>query len=1566
MTTALNNPPRGLFEPSAGVQYRLGHSLEKYFMSPPYASSPVSEKDQARDRVLRLFRFLQGWYALRQRPILRISETPWWLDMERLPNHPSILRYQPETKENGGKQQNIETEMVLLRVSRPDICRPPDPPPSVRDWLKPGWGDARREVAVNSPRIVRSEPLESAARNFDDDPRRPKAFAEWKEQWRIWADSERPAFEARDIFEKIYQVQARIERETMPPELLLGDGMLRWETPAGLVEHPILFKRVQLEFEPRIPAFRIIPTDQPTELYTSLLRKLPGIDGEKVGQWWREMEQEDLDLLDDVATDDFLKRLVHRLSRDGVFLATEAADDAEANPDRPTIRRQQLLFLQERTGRFDLALGQIVNRIEAGEPIPEHISRVVGIASDEAVLGEETRDGVTGSANEDAQILLTKPANEEQLQIARRLEEHGAVIVQGPPGTGKTHTIANLIGHLLAEGRSILVTSHTAKALRVLREQVDEAIRPLCVPLLDDDLEARRQFESSVQYIAERLANSDAAQLRRHAQTALERRKTLILRSRELRANLLETIQGEYRDIVISGKSFRPMKAAKLLTLGIGCDDWIPGMVTPGEPLPLTPAEIIDLYELNRTIPVDQEAEAMQPLPEPNRIPSPEHFAAMVRTMEELQKTPENGGKNWANVTTTGTPLEQIDRLRTLMKRLANAIDGWASTDAPNWRMPLVSLGLGRTEFLAPWEQLFREVENTVKLVAVEYKNSAQHGPELAGGIPAAEQLRLFRAILEFLKRGNRLSPWVLWRRYSWRRLLRQAKVNGQRPASIDDFRALVAKCGVEVCREKLALMWDRLLKPLGGPESASLGAEPEKLMEHHVREFRLLLDWNKQVWQPLLQELGGLGFGCNQLLSLSPLQPGLSGDALRVVALVKEKLPPCIESRLQWLRFRQIMQEFVALHEKIEEMAASAGNGIVFSMFLQAVKQCDPKLNEQTWQRLRELLDIRTRLLRRTELLHKLAQTAPAWAEAIQKRQPPHHGGQPPGDPEPAWRWRQLEQALCERHARDVQAVQRDIAKSSEMVMQATAEAVNSQAWAKQKDRIKLPQQQALVGWLQTIRRIGRGTGRRAPRLRAEARRQMEQCRDAVPVWIVPLSRLAENFEIQSGLFDVVIIDEASQCDILGLIALYIGKRVVVVGDNEQVSPDAVGELQDSIDKLIRELLSDIPSAQLFDGKQSIYDIAMRAFGGNLCLREHFRCAPEIIEFSNQLSYDGRIKPLREMSDVPIRPHTISHRVKNGFREKKFNQAEAMEIASLIVACIEQPEYREKTFGVISLLGDEQATHVDDLLRRHLEPTVFLQRRIVCGSPAQFQGDERDVIFISLVDASDPEGEPLSRRSEGPGAAVKKRFNVAASRARDQLWVVHSLDMENDLKVGDLRRRLIEHAANPGAVGQELDKALKHTESPFEKAVAEQLIRAGYRLRYQVPVGYYRVDLVVGGAKKWLAVECDGEKYHPPEQCQQDLERQMVLERLGWRFVRIRGSQFYRDPDTAMKPLLEQLEEMEIEKLGPHQEVESNQLHELQNRVIRRAAEIRSQWKKEEEENAEAEVESTLRSGGE
>ena len=113
--------------------------------------------------------------------------------------------------------------------------------------------------------------------------------------------------------------------------------------------------------------------------------------------------------------------------------------------------------------------------------------------------------------------MLSKPANLEQIRIVERLESHGSVLVQGPPGTGKTHTIGNLIGHLLAHGKTVLVTADTTKALRVVRDQVDEKLRPLCVSVLDNDLEGRKQLEEAVAVIADEISHEDVDDLRRRA-----------------------------------------------------------------------------------------------------------------------------------------------------------------------------------------------------------------------------------------------------------------------------------------------------------------------------------------------------------------------------------------------------------------------------------------------------------------------------------------------------------------------------------------------------------------------------------------------------------------------------------------------------------------------------------------------------------------------------------------------------------------------------------------------------------------------------------------------------------------------------------------------------------------------------------------------------------------------------------------------------------------------------------------------------------------------------------------
>jgi very-short-patch-repair endonuclease len=477
----------------------------------------------------------------------------------------------------------------------------------------------------------------------------------------------------------------------------------------------------------------------------------------------------------------------------------------------------------------------------------------------------------------------------------------------------------------------------------------------------------------------------------------------------------------------------------------------------------------------------------------------------------------------------------------------------------------------------------------------------------------------------------------------------------------------------------------------------------------------------------------------------------------------------------------------------------------------------------------------------------------------------------------------------------------------------------------------------------LDTVRRIGKGTGKRTGQLRAEAQRLMKEAAGAVPVWIMPLSRVIENLDPATAKFDVVIIDEASQMDVMGLIAMSMGRKVVVVGDHEQVSPIAVGQDQDVVTQLIAEHLKDVPNSHLYDGRQSVYDFARQSFGGSIRLVEHFRCVPDIIHFSNWLSYDGAIKPLRETGNVVLQPHIVPHRISAGGTVAAVNKDEGIEVASLVVAAAEQSEYGGKTFGVISMVGEEQARFIDELLRMRMSTVDYEQRRVVCGNAAQFQGDERDVMWLSVVDT--PEGGPLRLRAE---PMFKQRYNVAASRARDQMWVVYSLDPTRDLKAEDLRRLLIEYALDPSARIKQLERAEQHVESEFERLVLRKLVAKSFSVRSQWRVGHYRIDLVVEGNGKRLAIECDGDRYHTMDNLREDLARQATLERLGWRFARIRGTEFFRDQDAAMAPIFEALEQRGIlPEFSPssRDQAPPDDGSELRDRVIRRAAELRRVW---------------------
>jgi very-short-patch-repair endonuclease len=452
-----------------------------------------------------------------------------------------------------------------------------------------------------------------------------------------------------------------------------------------------------------------------------------------------------------------------------------------------------------------------------------------------------------------------------------------------------------------------------------------------------------------------------------------------------------------------------------------------------------------------------------------------------------------------------------------------------------------------------------------------------------------------------------------------------------------------------------------------------------------------------------------------------------------------------------------------------------------------------------------------------------------------------------------------------------------------------------------------------ALETYRIAMRKIGKGTGLNAGRYRRDAKNAMVDAQAAVPCWIMSHARVSESLPADIGAFDLVIVDEASQSDLWALPAVLRGKQILVVGDDKQVSPEAGFVAAAKIADLRRRFLAGQPFEPVLSADMSLYDIASTVFAASkVMLREHFRCVQPIIAYSNRVFYQGFIQPLRiPKASERLDPPLVDIFVANGFRGAKGqNLPEAECIASEIDAILHDPRMAGRTLGVVSLLGPEQALLIDKLVRARCDAAELARRQFSCGDARIFQGSERDIIFLSMV-ADSKQHHALS------GAMYDQRFNVAASRARDRMFLVRSVRLE-ELSPLDLRRTLVEHFARPVESGDEAASLVKLCESGFERDVYTELFTRGYRVIPQVPAAGYRIDMVVEGFDdRRLAIELDGDEFHGPDRWAADMARQRVLERAGWTFWRCFASAWSLQREAVLAELLAQLDSMGIAPLG-------------------------------------------------
>jgi len=477
-----------------------------------------STTESIRERLTNLFQFLKAYTDLRFPPIRDIGKQPRWLWLNDLPAHPSVEL----VRDTNQSEDETKDGDIVLRVTRPVTTQCPPPPAALADWVKPGWQELAGQVDVQPTRNLIGKDGRTVIERFDSDRERLPLLRTWEQQREQWITNERPARESLALFQTVYEWYGILEREGERMELLVGDGLLRCPDLIGEFRHPVLLQKLELEpdFKQRQPKFIFRKRDQPPELYMEFLRVLPGVNSQQLPRCAAELKEAEFAPLGGGDTDGFFQRLINGLfPSGGTVVETDpgmpdrrhnlspASDlplfitsSPSARTNDHTIKRQPVVFMrQRRTGPgnvFDWVLEDIASQ----NIFPSALLQILGFEPTKP-LQSELEQGGLHFGNEDEEVLLSKSANREQLEIARQLARKDCVLVQGPPGTGKTHTIANLLGHLLAQGKRVLVTAHTPKALRVLREKVAEPLQPLCVSVLHNDKQSQEELQNSIRHI---------------------------------------------------------------------------------------------------------------------------------------------------------------------------------------------------------------------------------------------------------------------------------------------------------------------------------------------------------------------------------------------------------------------------------------------------------------------------------------------------------------------------------------------------------------------------------------------------------------------------------------------------------------------------------------------------------------------------------------------------------------------------------------------------------------------------------------------------------------------------------------------------------------------------------------------------------------------------------------------------------------------------------------------------------------------------------------------------------
>ncbi len=402
---------------------------------------------------------------------------------------------------------------------------------------------------------------------------------------------------------------------------------------------------------------------------------------------------------------------------------------------------------------------------------------------------------------------------------------------------------------------------------------------------------------------------------------------------------------------------------------------------------------------------------------------------------------------------------------------------------------------------------------------------------------------------------------------------------------------------------------------------------------------------------------------------------------------------------------------------------------------------------------------------------------------------------------------------------------------------------------------------------------------------------------------------------------FDLVIFDEASQVEPVDAFgAILRGTSCVVVGDSQQLPPTSFfNRVAKDEEPEENASASDL---------ESILDLFSTQGARNKTLQWHYRSEHEsLIAVSNREFYNNRLQvspsPDASKSESGVQfQHLPDTQYTTG---ESVNLGEARQVAAAVMK--HARSYPYLTLGVAAF-SRRQADAIENKLHAMLANDPSLDANFFNSHSAEpffvknlesVQGDERDVIFISVGYGKQADGR--LRMNFGPlnKKGGERRLNVLISRAKKRC-VVFSNITYRDIDLSKTQARGVQalktylEFAETGNLDTAQPTGMT-AESPFEESVAAELRTRGYRVAEQIGQGSYRIDLAIVDAdntgRYLLGIECDGASYHSSKTARdRDRIRQDTLEKKGWRIHRVWSTDWFYSQDRALERLIDAIED--------------------------------------------------------